>query len=38
VTPPSTGVGLHISVPLSITISAGGFSATLIHNVGYVLL
>ena len=38
VTPPTTGVGLHVSVPLSITISAGGFSATLLHPIGYVLL
>jgi hypothetical protein len=35
---PATGVGMHVSVPLSITDSNGGFSATLVHDVGYVLL
>ncbi len=37
-TPPTAGVGLHVSVPLSITDSGGGFTTTLVHNVGYVLL
>jgi len=36
--PPSSGVGLHVSVPMAITESAGEFSATLAHNTGYVLL
>ena len=37
-TVPAAGVGLHVSVPYSITDSNGGFSATLLHTQGYVLL
>ncbi len=37
-TVPTTGVGLHVSVPWVISDSSGAFSAQLTHNLGYVLL
>ncbi len=35
---PAAAVGLHVSVPWAITDDANGFSSTLTHNSGYVLL
>ncbi len=35
---PATAVGLHVSVPWTVTDGASGFSSQLLHNSGYVLL